>query len=401
MNILYICHRFPFPPKRGGKIRPFNMISHLSKQHKVTVASLVRSQDEANEGKGLADYCAKYIMQPISGIPANLSMILRLPSTRPSSFGYFYSSELKKAINREIKETAYDLIFVHCSSMAPYVEDITEIPKIIDFGDMDSQKWLMYAKIKRLPLSLGYLLEGTKLENEEKRLALKFDFCTCTTKAELKTLLNYKLDIETDWFPNGVDTDYFKPNSEEYKKDLISFVGRMDYYPNQEAIIRFCNQVLPILRQNKPEIKLVIVGANPSKSIRSLGKLSGVKITGSVPEVRPYLWESCVNIAPLNIARGTQNKILESLALGVPVICSELAAQGVDVIPGEHLITASSPNEYANAILSIMDSKEKRQTLAKAGRNRVLTNHSWSSSMKKLDGIINRCLANKNNGDRR
>ena len=149
MNILYLCHRFPFPPKRGGKIRPFNMIRHLSAQgHRVTVCSLVRSEAEAAEGRDIAPHCAAFEMGRVTEPLQMARMVLRLPLATPSSMGYFYSPELAAKVRGLLASQTWDLIFVHCSSVAQYVSHVTGIPKILDFGDMDSQKWLEYAHYK-------------------------------------------------------------------------------------------------------------------------------------------------------------------------------------------------------------------------------------------------------------
>lgn len=392
LNILYICHRFPFPPKRGGKIRPFNMISHLSKQHQITVASLVRSGEEAREGEGLRDHCRKFMAQHITAPAAVTRMLLRLPTPVPSSMGYFYSPRLMKQVRDELRQQQFDLIFVHCSSVAQYVEDVKDIPKILDFGDMDSQKWLDYSKIRPFPLSLGYWLEGTKMQRAEKQLARKFDCCTCTTKLEKETLDSYNCNPDTAWFPNGVDYEYFQPTGDPYEPDTICFIGRMDYFPNQECMFDFCKNTLPLIRARRPAAKLTIIGANPPPSVKKLEEIQGVVVTGSVPDVRPYVLKSAINVAPLNIARGTQNKILESLALGVPVVSSIRAAGGIDAVPGEHFLTASTPREYADAIVRLLEDPQERDRLSVAGRNRMLSNHDWEKSMRRLDDIIENCL---------
>ncbi len=393
MNILYVCHRFPFPPKRGGKIRPFNMIRHLSASgHRVTVCSLARSVEEANEGQGIAPHCEAFEMARVANPVQTLRMVACLPLTRPSSMGYFYSSALQRQVRRRLQEQRWDLIFVHCSSVAQYVEDVRHVPKILDFGDMDSQKWLEYAHYKRFPLSLGYRLEGEKMLAAEKRLAKRFDLCTATTRAEWETLEGYGTGVLTDWFPNGVDADFFSPSAEPYDPETISFIGRMDYYPNQECMTRFCGQVWPRLRSFRPQLKLLIVGADPSPEIRRLGELPGVTVTGSVPDVRPFVRRSALMVAPLNIARGTQNKILEAMACGVPVVTSKVAAGGVDAESVKHFLVAETTDDYAAAILKLLDDRAERQRLAVAGRQRMLSNHAWPHSMTRLDGIIDRCL---------
>ena len=394
MNILYLCHRFPFPPKRGGKIRPFNMIRHLTAAgHRVTVCSLTRSQAEADEGRGIAPHCAEQVMGRVREPLQFARMVARLPLATPSSMGYFYSGELASEVRRLLTGQQWDLIFVHCSSVAPYVEHVTDVPKILDFGDMDSQKWLEYAHYKSFPLSFGYWLEGQKMLAAEKRLARRFDLCTATTRAEWQTLDGYGTGAVSDWFPNGVDAEFFSPAREPFDADTISFIGRMDYYPNQECMSRFCKQTWPLLKAKRPAMKLLIVGADPTPEMRALGDLPGITITGSVPDVRPFIRGAALMVAPLAIARGTQNKILEAMAMGVPVVTSSVAAGGVDAVAGEHLLVADTPDGIAAAILRIIENPAERARLAEGGRARMLTNHGWAGSMKRLDAIIARCTS--------
>ena len=393
MKILYVCHRFPFPPKRGGKIRPFNMIKHFSAAgHDVTVASLARSPDEAREGGGISPYCTRYEMAEVRNPVQVVRMLLRVPTPTPSSMGFFYSPVLAQRVRDLVARGRFDLIFVHCSSVAQYVAGVCRIPKILDFGDMDSQKWLEYSRYKSFPLSAGYWLEGKKLEREEKRLAGLFDLCTATTRTEWETLEGYRTGVATDWFPNGVDSTTFTPIGAPYDADTICFVGRMDYYPNQQCMFDFCANVLPLVRARRPETKLLIVGAEPSQAVKKLGDLPGVTVTGSVADVRPYLGHSALMVAPLNIARGTQNKILEAMASGVPVVASRVAAGGVDALANEHFLVANTPEEYAQAVLQILDHAAERLRLAVAGRERMLSHHAWDRSMQRLDRIIDRCL---------
>ena len=391
MKILYICHRFPFPPKRGGKIRPFNMIRHLSATgHQVTVCSLSRAPEEAIEAQGIAPFCEHFAIGHVRSWVQVLRMVVRLPTRTPSSMGFFYSGELKEKIGALLASTKWDLIFVHCSSVAQYVENFEGVPKILDFGDMDSHKWLEYASYKPFPLSLGYRFEGLKMLAAEKRLARKFDLCTATTRAEWETLNSYETGADTGWFPNGVDAEFFCPTDGTYDPETISFIGRMDYYPNQECMFRFCNETWPLLKTKRPGLKLLIVGADPSSAVRKLEDVSGVTVTGSVPDVRPFVRGSALMVAPLNIARGTQNKILEAMAMGVPVVTSGVAAGGVDAKPVEHLLLADSPYSCAAAILSIVEDPVLRNRLSVAGRARMLSHHAWPSSLNRMDKIINR-----------
>ncbi|MBK7848020.1 MAG: TIGR03087 family PEP-CTERM/XrtA system glycosyltransferase [Zoogloea sp.] len=394
MNILYVCHRFPYPPKRGGKIRPFNMVRHLSSNgHQVTVCSLARSEAEAEEGRGIAPHCAGFEMGMVSNPVQVLRMVARLPSLTPSSMGFFYCPDLQQKVNQLLSSRKWDLIFVHCSSVAQYVAHVRDVPKILDYGDMDSQKWLEYANYKPWPLSWGYRLEGLKMLAAEKRLARSFDMGTATTRAEWETLESYGTGLVSDWFPNGVDAQFFCPDETvSYDRDRISFIGRMDYYPNQECMFRFCRDVWPRLKAVRPSLKLLIVGADPSPAVWKLAELDGVTVTGSVPDVRPHVRASALMVAPLNIARGTQNKILEAMAMGVPVVTSRVAAGGVDAESEKHFLVAETPDDYARQILRVCSDDDERRRLADAGRARMLSNHAWPRSMDRLDKIITRCI---------
>jgi sugar transferase (PEP-CTERM/EpsH1 system associated) len=392
VKILFVCHRLPFPPKRGGKIRPFNIIRHLGQRHHVTVCSIARSREEEDEGKGLSEHCERAFVGRVANGVQTARMIARLPTRVPSSMGWFYSGSLARRVDELLRNERFDLIFVHCSSVAQYVAGAHATPRILDFGDMDSQKWLEYFRYRPAPMKYGYWLEGTKLQAEEHRLARAFGFCTATTRAEWETLDGYGTGAHTDWFPNGVDAAFFSPDDGGYEPDRICFVGRMDYYPNQECMFDFCRGVWPRVLAKRPSMKLWIVGADPSPAVRKLGGLPNVTVTGSVPDVRPYVRRSAAMIAPLNIARGTQNKILEGMAMGVPVVTTSVAAGGVDALPGEHLWVADRAEETADALVTLASDAGRREALGRAGRERVLSQHAWSSSMSRLDTIIERRL---------
>jgi sugar transferase (PEP-CTERM/EpsH1 system associated) len=394
LKILYVCHRFPYPPKRGGTIRPFNMIRHLAQSHEVTVCSLTRSAQQTQDAQGIAPFCSEFHIGQVDDRFQTLRMIATIPTPLTASASFFHSSALNRRIRCLLAEKSFDLVFVHCSSVAHYVQHVVGIPKILDFGDMDSQKWLDYAKHKPFPLSMAYWWEGKRLRAEEKRLARHFDLCTTITRAEHQTLVDYGGDTPSDWFPNGVDNGFFKPSEDApYDPDTIAFVGRMDYFPNQQSMLDFCAEVLPLLKAKRPQIKLQIVGAEPSPAVRKLADIPGVTVTGSVPDVRPFVARAALTVAPLRIARGTQNKILEAMAMGIPVVASNIAAAGVDAVPGQHLLTADAPADMCQQILRVLDDPNERARLSDAGRARVLSNHAWPNSMKRLDAIIDRCVA--------
>jgi sugar transferase (PEP-CTERM/EpsH1 system associated) len=396
MKVLFVSHRVPFPPQSGSKVRAFHIIRHLAERgHSVTVASLARSREELAGAEGLAQYCTERWIETVGDSRAWMRMLGRVPTSRPSSFGFFHSTRLARRVHDALDTQAYELVFVHSSSMAPYVLGAPSCSlRVLDFCDMDSQKWREYSRHKPFPQSAGYRLEALKLERAEARLAPAFDLCTCATPAELQTLQHLAPQARADWFPNGVDSTLFQP-ADHYDAGLIAFVGRMDYYPNQQAVRDFCRNVLPRLQKSRPALRFEVVGADPPQSVRGLARLPGVTVTGSVPDVRPYLARAALTVAPLTIARGTQNKVLESMAMGVPVVCSPSVSQGVDAVAGEHLLCASSADEFVEAVEHVLGSALVRDRLARAARERVLTHHSWSGSLARLDTLIAAAFARR------
>jgi len=393
MRILYLSHRFPYPPTFGQAARSFNTIRHLSARHEVTVLAPVRSAREADEARGIASHCASFHAFPVINALQTVMMGLTLPTPVTASEAYFYSGPMQREVTRLLASGGFDFAIAFSSSIGRLLNGVTHVPKLMDFCDVDSRKWLEYARFKPWPLSVGYRWEGMRLQRAERRLALEFDMATVATPGELTALREAGIEGRADWFPMGIDAEAFSPSPEPYDPETISFIGKMDYFPNQQAMIDFCADVLPLLRQRRPSLQLFIVGANPPAPVRALGKLPGVTVTGSVLRVQPYVLRSALTVAPLRIARGTQTKLLESMAMGVPVVASRVTAAGVDAVPGEHLLVASTPAEYRDAILRILESPEERTRLAAAGRARVLSHQSWPSAMKRLDGIIDRCVA--------
>lgn len=393
MRILFLCHRFPYPPNSGANIRSFNMIRHLSRHHAVVVASLTRSDTERQAVPELEKQVAGVITAPIGNTEAWAKTLLALPTPKPSSFGYFSSPALMNRLRRLAGEESFDLVVVHSSSVGPYAAPFVGVPKIMDFCDMDSQKWLAYGKQMPFPRSLGYWLEGVKLVRVERRIAEAFDCATCATAAEVDSLKAIAPGARGDWFPNGVDLEFFRPQSEAYDPDQICFVGRMDYFPNVQAMAAFVREVFPLIRAQRPAAKLAIVGASPTAAARALGQAEGVTVTGSVPDVRPYFIGSACSVAPLIVARGTQNKILESLAMGVPVVASGLAACGLDAVAGEHLLAADDPQATAAAVLRLMTDGDERRRFALAGRARMESHHSWTQAMARFDRIVEATMA--------
>lgn len=392
MRILFISHRHPYPPTFGSKVRAFNIIRHLARSHEVTVLSLARSDDEEREADGIRPFCHDHKVFRVHNPVQVAKIALTLPTPISASEAFFHSRALQHEVDRQLAGRSYDFIFGHCSAVGRYVEHVDGLPKLMDFCDVDSRKWLDYVAFKRWPATLGYRWEAWRMAAAERRIAGHFDRVTVATAGEVRTLAEAGVAERVDWFANGVDLEFFQPSQQQHDPEVITFVGRMDYFPNEQCMLEFCATAWPRLRRLRPSLRLQIVGAAPTARVLALARLDGVTVTGAVPDVRPYVQNSALTIAPLAIARGTQNKILESMALGVPVVSSRMAAGGVDAVAGEHLLVADGADEWCDVLARALDDRAGRERLAQAGRARVLSHHAWPNAMARLDGIMAQCL---------
>ncbi|RMH37809.1 MAG: TIGR03087 family PEP-CTERM/XrtA system glycosyltransferase [Nitrospirae bacterium] len=393
MNILFACHRFPYPPNRGGKIRPYHMIRALSRQHRVTVLTLAESQEELNAGARLRDYCADIMAELMPPIRRWFKAYAALPTFYPSSVAYFDCAALRARVTQLIQTQRFDAIVVHCAFVAPYVAAVRAKRKILDFGDLDSQKWAEYGRHRSIPLRYGYALEAWKLLRFEKRMAKCFDHCTVTTHGEMADFHRLGIGSSCSVIPNGVDFEYFRDveaQGLERPGSKIVFLGKMDYFPNIDGVLFFANEVFPRIRTMVPDAEFLIVGADPVPAVRELGSRPGITVTGFVPDVRPYLREATLSVAPLRIARGTQNKILEAMAMGVPVVTTSQAAKGIQATPDRHFLVADAPTEFATCVLDLLHDDEMRRRLAREARWQIEQTHSWDRSMELLEELLHK-----------
>ena len=388
MKILFLCHRFPYPADGGGKIRVLEMLRHLNRSHEVHLVSMVRSDQEARLAPGLNAYCASYRAPRVHPLMQALRTGRCLLTGESLSVGFFGSRAVQQAVNKLTTNIAFDCIIAHCSAMGPYVEGIKNIPALIDFCDMDSEKWRAYADHCTGPRRWLYRYEQRAVQRLERRLAARAGITTVATPGELQCLRAQGTARTCALIPVGVDVDYFSPLAEPVDPNLLCFVGRMDYFPNESCAGEFCRDVWPRIRQARPAARFAIVGANPTPRVRALADLPGVEVTGTVPDVRPWLGRAVAMVAPLRIARGTQNKLLEALAMGVPVVTSTLAAQGLAEPARAAVLCADSAAEVFDAVMQCMTDPPSRAERAASGLAAVRTHCTWPAAMRELDELL-------------
>jgi len=365
------------------------MIKHLAKKHAIVVASLAHSSQELNEGAALKNYCEDVVAEVVPDWMRWTHAFRALPTLTPSSVAYFWSRRLHHRIKERLFNSSFDVILAHCAFVAQYVANWRGCFRILDFGDLDSAKWAEYARSRGLPASLSYGLESKKLRSYERGVARQFHRCTVTTQGEMEEFQKLGVSVPCRVIPNGVDASFFRCDRVGAgRRRTIIFLGRMDYYPNIDGAWYFAKTILPLVRERAPDVEFHIVGSNPSRKIRDLAKIPGVVVTGHVRDVRPHVKEAAVSVAPLRIARGTQNKILESMAMGVPVVASPQAAKGIQAVPGKHVLVADEPAAFAGHVIDVLESSRLQEQLSAMGRALVKRMHEWSASMRILDEVL-------------
>ena len=389
MKILMLAHRLPYPPQTGDKVRAYHIARHLAQKHELTLAFLVDEPRPEQALHALQKEIPDLTYSKIARTRKRLFALLSLACGGSATLAYFNSPDFGAQIDDRLGMDRFDLIYVSSSSMAQYVKNPRHLPVVMDFVDVDSDKWLQYGA--RLPRHKAwvYRLEGIRLQQHELAAARQASRCIVATRQEEALLHSFAPWAPTSVIENGVDLDYFTPFSEPVQDTTIAFTGAMDYFPNIDAALHFSETIFPKIRARLPEARFLIVGKNPAPSVRRLAsRQDGVEVTGEVPDVRPFVRRSSVVVAPLRVARGVQNKVLEAMAMGLPVVASQKAHEGLEARPGRHLFVEDDPSRFADLVVKLLNSPLLRTTVGGAARSFVEDHHCWAGSMAKLDRVL-------------
>ena len=388
MRIFFICQRVPFPPDRGDKITTFNEIRHLSARHEVHVFCLGDGRGDLDNIPGLSDYAQSVTAVPLNGWTSKLRALMALVTGRALSVAAFAEPELHAAIKRKFIELKPDLIMVYSCNVAQFADHFPQVPRIMQFAELDSSRWGQYARRSPIPLRWIYAIEQQRFFAYEHQIAHSFSHSLVCTAVEQRDFERLIPGVPVSLVANGVDLDYFRSMGSAKRPRSIVFTGVMDYFPNIDAVIWFCEEVLPLIHARMPEASFVICGSRPVRAVRQLAKRQGVSVTGRVSDTRPYLDSAEVFVAPLRMARGIQNKLLEALAMGLPCVASSTAASGTVVPVGEGILAANEPKEFAEHVLHLLLEEEFRFNMARKARAAAEANYQWDVQMVSLDRVI-------------
>ncbi|MFY7863780.1 TIGR03087 family PEP-CTERM/XrtA system glycosyltransferase [Roseateles sp.] len=390
-NILYLVHRLPYPPNKGDKVRSFHLLKHLAARHRVFLATFVDDPQDMQYLDTVKQYCVDMFAVQLNTRVAKLCSLTGLMRAEALSLPFYRHSGMQAWVDRIAAAESLDASIVFSSPMAQYAMRLPELPMLVDFVDLDSAKWSDYAPNHVWPLSWLYAREGRTLLAFEQAVASQARASFFVTDKEVALFRSRSPGHQSpvQALGNGVDADYFSPDGSRaspFPKDQLPlvFTGAMDYWPNIDAVTWFAREVLPDLRLRWPAVHFHIVGRSPSATVQELAG-EGISVSGTVPDVRPYLQHAAVVLAPLRLARGIQNKVLEAMAMARPVVAARSCAQAIDAQVGLELLEAETAEDFVREVSSLLASASRSEDLGRAGRARVLANYSWDAHLSGID----------------
>jgi sugar transferase (PEP-CTERM/EpsH1 system associated) len=389
-NLLYLVHRMPYPPNKGDKVRSYHLLKHLTQRHKVFVGTFIDDPDDAPHIDALRGLCAGLHVAPLHPLRARVASLAGLLHGEALTLRYYRNAALRQWVEQTVRHESIDAVVVFSSSMAQYAEGL-RLPMLVDFVDVDSAKWTQYADNHRWPMSWLYRREGGALLAYERAIASRSarSFFVTEKETELFRSLAPECTQQVEAVSNGVDADYFapdrgRPSPFEAGELPVVFTGAMDYWPNIDAVTWFAQDMLPRLRERWPALRFHIVGRSPPAALRALAS-DAVSVTGTVPDVRPYLQHAAVVVAPLRLARGIQNKILEAMAMGRPVVATRDCAEAVGAAAGGELLWAGDADAFVREVDALLGNAARAAAIGHAGRQRVLRDYSWSAHLSAFE----------------
>ena len=394
-NLLYLVHRMPYPPNKGDKVRSFHLLKHLLQTHRVFLGTFIDDPDDEQHLPTLRALCPDLHVERIHPRRAKIASLRGLLSGEALTLAYYRSAGLQRWVQNIAAQHSLQASVVFSSSMAPLAQSLLPtVPMLVDFVDVDSAKWTQYAPDHRWPLSWLYRREGRALLAYERRVAAQARQSFFVTPNEVALFLSQAPECQGRVQPlcNGVDAEFFQPNAAQASPFApgempIVFTGAMDYWPNIDGVAWFAQDMLPAVRARWPQARFVIVGRSPSTAVRALAA-PDVVVTGTVPDVRPYLQHAAAVVAPLRVARGIQNKILEAMAMAQPVITVNSCADAIGADASQGLLRAETPAEFVHALQTLLSDPPASRALGEQARQYVLQGFSWQAHLAGLDRFL-------------
>lgn len=391
MDILYLAHRIPFPPDKGDKLRSFHELEYLSKRHRVWCACFVDTPSDERFVDPLRALCHDVAAVRLHRAPAKLRGLAGLVRGGTLTESFYSHAGMRAALNAWCRSCKFDIVLAFSSSMARYAFQVPADRRVLDLCDVDSQKWIEYAEAARGPARWLYRIEGRRLELKERTWGNTFDATLVVTEAEAASLQGLVTPEKLHIVGNGVSLPDLGEPSDAPGDDAaptVGFVGAMDYRPNIDAVCWFASVCWPRILAACPGVVFRIVGRSPTRRVRRLASVPGVEVVGGVEDVATEVRRFTVSVAPMRIARGIQNKVLEAMAAAKPVVLTTKAAVGIAGCREEVYLVADQPREIVERVAGLLSDPAERERLGLAGRRFVACNHCWEETLRKFELIV-------------
>lgn len=379
----------PFPPNRGDKITTWRLVERMSRIHGVHCIAFAHGQGDIAAAAELERRGIPTTAIPYRDRWKKLTALALLAGSRPLTLGVYGSRRLQREVDRLWPEV--DMAYAYSSSMGAFLEPHGDKPRVMHFGELDSDKWRQYAARTPWPANRIYAREHRTLLRFETRVARSFTDNVLCTPLEQEIFQEEIPGAPTTVLKNGVDLEHFAPDPAAAEQGHLVFTGVMNYFPNVDGCQYFVREVLPLVRARHPRVRFSIVGSHPTGEVQRLAREEGVTVTGFVPETRDWMRRAVLAVAPLRIARGIQNKVLEAMAMGLPVVGSTSATQGVGATPGMHYRVADDPAAMARDVIELLDQPDQARELGARARTFVEQNYDWEVVFRGLDDLLARC----------
>jgi len=388
LKILFLTSRLPYPPYGGDKLRVFNFIKYLSVRHTVHLLSFIESEEEKKYLGELGKYCARIETVLLRPADSYVKCLLLSPTAVPFQVAYYRDGRMRKKADEMMSSEKYDGIYVHLLRMAQYAQERRDVNRVLDLTDSLSLSLFRSLRYRKHLFYLFYLLEWLKVRRYEPEAVRSFDRALLISDADLSSEKALASEKSISIIANGVDLEYFKPLSNSYDDNKIVFVGNLHSFPNRDAVLYFCGRIFPAVRDSRPGASFYIVGSNPPEKIKKLADGKNIFVTGPVEDTRVHLRDAAALVCPIRAATGMQNKVMEAMAMGLPVVSTTISTQWMQ--PGREtgVLTSDSPEGFAENVVKVMEDRPLRERLSLMSRRYAEGNFNWEDNIKDLEKVF-------------
>ncbi|MCL4706844.1 glycosyltransferase [bacterium] len=396
MKILLITPRVPYPPYRGDKLKIFNLIKRLSQRHEIHLICFAQTRQDLENLQHLGTYCRHIDHVKLPVWLSLLKCFAGLFTPIPLQVQYFKSRRMQNLIDQACRQHQFDVIHTHLIRMAQYTAEMNRPIKVLDLTDAVSLYLQRFtARAKNPFMKLLVKIELQRIMRYE-RILEKFNACFVCSEPDREQLRKTAPEAAIKLIPNGVDLHYFSTNGSlsDHDPDKIIFTGNLSYYPNIDGILYFTGEIFPLIKKERPSAKLYIVGQSPPAKVRGLASRD-VIVTGFVEDIKQHYVSSAVAVSPIRFGAGTLNKIIEPLALGVPVVATSVGVEGLEVIQGEDILVADQPQAFARHVVRVLQEPSLREKLRQGGMAVIRKQYDWDPIVARLEEIYHDLVRQK------